>query len=94
MLVRTNIYLQDQMLNYLKTRAKEEKVTMSDVVRRMIAKEVEKKQTNWAQSLLELSKKAKGSGLRDLSKRHDYYLYIEPYEKEQAKIRNQRKKIK
>lgn len=96
MLQRTNIYLPDQMINYLKTRAKEEKVTMSDVVRKVLAKEAEKKQTNWAQSLLELAKKAPRpkEKIRDLSKRHDYYLYIEPYEREQEKIKRRRHKRK
>ena len=84
MLQRTNIYLPVQLINFLKTKAKEEKSTMSHLVRKLLDKEVQKENTNWAESLLKLAQsapKVRGRGLKDLSKRHDYYLYIEPYER-------------
>ena len=87
MLQRTNIYLPDNIINFLKTRAKEEKRTMSDIVRMVLEKETKTQKANWAQSLLKLAINAKGSGIKDLSKRHDYYLYIEPYERKQRQIR-------
>lgn len=86
MLQRTNIYLPTQLINFLKSKAREEKSTMSHVVRKLLDKEVKKENTNWAASLLKLSQTApRGSGLKDLSKRHDYYLYIEPYLKKRKK---------
>ena len=87
MLQRTNIYLPDNIINFLKTRAKEEKRTMSDIVRMVLEKETKTQKANWAQSLLKLAINAKGSGIKDLSQRHDYYLYIEPYERKQRQIR-------
>jgi len=96
MLQRTNIYLPDHIIHFLKTRAKEEKVTMSDVVRDVLKKEVERERPNAAKSLLALAMRAPKvrSNIRDLSRRHDYYLYIEPYEREQEKIRRRRQKKK
>ena len=79
MLQRTNIYLPSDMIQTLKAKARRKDSSMSDVVREALEKEINIENTGWAQSLLALSKKAKGSGLRDLSRRHDYYLYVEPY---------------
>lgn len=90
MLQRTNIYLQTETISLLKRKAQEERITMSEIIRQAVAKEIEKERGNAAKSLLELSKKAGSSGIGDLSRRHDYYLYIEPYEKKQKK-RKQKK---
>ena len=96
MLQRTNIYLPDEMIAFLKTQAEMEKVTMSDIVRRELAASIRQKKTNWAQSLLELSKRAPRPKIKipDLSKRHDYYLYIEPYERRQKQLRVRMKRKK
>lgn len=69
---------------------------MSDVVRQVLTREAREKRTNWAQSLLELSKRAPvpKTKIHDLSKRHDYYLYIEPYERKQRQLRERIKKRK
>lgn len=90
MLQRTNIYLPTEMISLLKLKAQEGKITMSEIIRQAVEKEVEKERGNAAKSLLGLSKKAGSSGVGDLSRRHDYYLYIEPYEREQKK-RKQKK---
>lgn len=96
MLHRTNIYLPDEMIAFLKAQAEMEKVTMSDIVRRELARTIRQKKTNWAQSLLELSKRAPTPKIKihDLSKRHDYYLYIEPYERRQRQLRARMKRKK
>lgn len=75
MLQRTNIYLDSQLITFLKRKAKQEKTTMSDVVRRALKKEREKDKSNWIDSMLALSKKAGKSKYKDLATRHDYYLY-------------------
>lgn len=86
MLQRTNIYLPSHLLSLIKTKAKEEKITMAAKIRQILEEKISKENTNWAESLLKLSQTAsKGSGRKDLSKRHDYYLYIEPYLKKQKK---------
>lgn len=94
MLQRTNIYLPVEMINFLKRKAESERVTMSEIIRGTVKKELEKERENWAESLLALSKRAPktGHGIKDLSKRHDYYLYIEPYEREQIRLRKKKRK--
>lgn len=78
MLIRTNIYLPKQTINFLKQKAEEENVPMAEVIRRFLEREMEEVSKNWVKSLLALARRAKGSGLGDLSKRHDYYLYRPP----------------
>ncbi len=78
MLVRTNIYLHQETVNFLKQKAEEERVAMAKIIRNFLEKEMEKENKNWASSLLELAKKAKGSKIGDLSKKHDHYLYQLP----------------
>lgn len=75
MLVRTNIYLPKETTDFLKLKAKSEGKTMAAVIRTLLEKEVAVSQTNWAESMLKLAKKAGKSNIGDLSKRHDYYLY-------------------
>lgn len=96
MLQRTNIYLPTELINFYKTQAAQQKSTMSDVVRQVLTKGAKEKKPNWAQSLLELAKRAPipGSKITDLSKRHDYYLYIEPSERKPRQLRVRLKKKK
>lgn len=74
MLIRTNIYLQKQTIDYLKFLAFQEGIPMAKIVRDTLEKNLVKPK-NWAESILTLSKLAGKSGIKDLSKRHDYYLY-------------------
>lgn len=80
MLVRTNIYLPAQLIQQLKHQAKATGTSMSEVIR--LALKGQQKQdatkSNAAASLLKRALKAKASGLRDISIRHDYYLANEP----------------
>lgn len=75
MLKRTNIYLQRQLLDYLRERAQEERESMAELIRRTLQKEWVKEKKNWAESLFKLSKDAATSSLGDLSEKHDKYLY-------------------
>lgn len=74
MLIRTNIYLQKQTVDYLKFLAFQEGIPMAKIVRDTLEKNLVKPK-NWAGSILALSKRAGKSGIKDLSERHDYYLY-------------------
>ena len=60
---------------------------MAAKIRQILEEKITKENTNWAESLLKLARSAPKvrKGTRDLSKRHDYYLYIEPYEKKRKK---------
>jgi hypothetical protein len=91
MLVRTNIYLPQKTIEKLKRKAKEQKTTMSEIVRNAVEKQEkeEYQQVNGALLLLDMANKAKKAGRgdkRDIAKNHDYYLYVEPYEQEQKQF--------
>ena len=75
MLVRTNIYLQKQTINFLKQKAQEERTAMAEIIRKLLEKEIKKESKKWTESLLDLARKAGKSKIGDLSKKHDYYLY-------------------
>lgn len=75
MLIRTNIYLPKQTANFLKRKAEAERTSMAEIVRKILDKEIKKAQVNWAQSLLSLVKRAGKSGIGDLARKHDKYLY-------------------
>jgi len=81
MLVRTNIYLPQQLIRQLKHKAKATSTSMSDLIRTAVEEKQQKDafKNNAAASLLKLAKQArKGSGIKDLSTNHDYYLANEP----------------
>lgn len=78
MLKRTNIYLPTQTLQLIKRKAQEERITMAEVIRSILEKEIQNKKRNAVESLLKMAKKAGSSGLKDVAKRHDYYLYSKP----------------
>lgn len=75
MLTRTNIYLQLQTIQFFKNKAQEEGVTMAKLIRKFLEQRVEEENKNWAESLLSLAKTAAKSKFKDLSKKHDRYLY-------------------
>lgn len=77
------------MINLLKRKAEEERVAMSAIIRKILGEKMDEERGNAAKSLLELARRAPKNkiGVSDLSKRHDYYLYIEPYERKQKRKR-------
>lgn len=75
MLARTNIYLPVKTIKALKQKADAQGNSMSELIRQALEKELQKESEDWAQSLLQLAKKAKKGGPSDLSRNHDKYLY-------------------
>ena len=76
-MIRTQIYLPELMHVYLKTLAKKEDKTMSEIIREKIEESSdrdfeEKEKKNLFEVLDELSTK---EGPSDLSEKMDYYLY-------------------
>ncbi len=76
MLIRTNIYLPQNLVQQLKYKAKATGTSMSDLIRQAIEHQQKRVNTHRtaASSLLQLAKRAGKSGLTDLSVRHDFYL--------------------
>lgn len=75
MLVRTNIYLAPKTIAALKANAEEKRKTMAELIREILKKTIKETKKNWTQSLLVLAQKAEKSGLGNLARRHDEYLY-------------------
>lgn len=75
MLVRTNIYLEPQTVIALKANAQERGETMAGIIRKILNKAIKEEKKSWAKSLLALAQKPARSGLGDLAKSHDEYLY-------------------
>ncbi|MBI2617792.1 hypothetical protein HYW55_06675 [Candidatus Gottesmanbacteria bacterium] len=94
MLQRTNIYLPTDLINLLKQKATKENVTMAELIRKVLKKEAENMKGNAASSLLALARRAPEvkSSIKDLSKKHDYYLYVEPHERKQRQLRKKKSK--
>lgn len=79
-MIRTNIYLPEDLHKTLQRVAKEEGDSMAEFVRKLLQEKLngQKKFKNGAEmfsKMLTNAKKSKGSGLKDLAKNHDYYLY-------------------
>ncbi len=89
MLIRTNIYLDSKTLKDLKTIAAQNNKSVAEVVRNMIKDSIQKhpmakKPKDPFTKLVNLAKKHKWKdieGKTDVALNHDYYLYVEPYEK-------------
>lgn len=75
MLIRTNIYLEPQIITAIKSTAQEQDKTMAEIIREILKKALKEEKKDWAKSLHSLANKAGRSGLGDLAKRHDKYLY-------------------
>lgn len=76
MLQRTNIYLPQDLLNYFRFRARDEKTTMAAVIRKSLEiNTLAEKTSNWARSLLAVAKRAGKSKYQNLAQNHDQYLY-------------------
>lgn len=78
MLKRTNIYLPSQTLQLIKRKAQEERLTMAEVIRRILEKEISASREDAVESLLSMAKRAGKSNLKDVAKKHDDYLYGKP----------------
>lgn len=79
-MIRTQIYLPEDLYREIGWLAKKEKKAKAQVIREALEKEIEKKQGNAGETLLKLAamaKKYKWKGPKDLSVNHDKYLYEE-----------------
>lgn len=84
-MIRTQIYLTEQQIKTLKKQAFMSEVTLSQIIRDLIEKEMvrpmqPKKKRNSGSVLLEMAKEAEAmhiQGPKDLSKNLDKYLYKE-----------------
>ncbi len=77
-MIRTQIYLPEELYREIGWLAKKEKKAKAQVIREAIEKKVEKKRGNAGETLLKLAamaKKYKWKGPKDLSTNHDKYLY-------------------
>lgn len=77
-MIRTQIYLPEDLYREIGWLAKKEKKAKAQVIREALEKEVEKNKGNAGETLLRLAamaKKYKWKGPRDLSTNHDKYLY-------------------
>lgn len=82
MLQRTNIYLEPETIQFYKKKASQKGVSMAEELRTVLEKDKKQIKQNLFKLLLESAKKVKNTKApKDLSKNHDYYLYVEPYEK-------------
>lgn len=79
-MIRTQIYLPQQLYQAIDLVAKKEKKAKAQIIREALEKNMEKKQANAGETLLKLAamaKKYKWKGPKDLSTNHDKYLYEE-----------------
>ena len=82
MLQRTNIYLEPETIRYYKEKARAKGTSMAEELRMTLEKDKKQTKQNLFKLLLETAKTVKTTKTpKDLAKNHDYYLYIEPYEK-------------
>lgn len=73
---RTNIYLPADLTQKLQTMSREQRITFAQLVRTLIDERIKEKEKKQATSVLaKMAKNAKKSGLKNLGKHHDYYLY-------------------
>lgn len=76
MLKRTQMYFPEETLRKLKKKSKEEKTTVSDIVRSAVYAFLDKKEKkDWERDPLWNSIGAGSSKEKDLSVNHDKYLY-------------------
>lgn len=73
-MIRTQVYLPDELYQNIKLVAKKEKKSAAQIVRRALERELEEKKQTVGEAFLELSKIA-AKGPKDLSTNHDKYLY-------------------
>lgn len=76
-MIRTNMYFPKQLYELLKSEARREEISIAELVRNLVEKGISKRKRfkNGAQVLLEMAKHAGRSGLPDLARNHDEYLY-------------------
>lgn len=74
MLIRTNIYLKDKTIKKLKKQAKEERTTVSSLIRKAIDERNNKNQKSIESLLSHVKKNSQKSKFNDLAKNHDKYL--------------------
>jgi len=83
-MLRTQIYLPESQINFLKEIAYQENVSLAEVIRGLVNDKLEEvKKTSskirnsgsWLLTLAERAKKLKVTGPKDLASRLDFYLY-------------------
>lgn len=79
-MIRTQVYLPEDIYQQLKIEAKIDKIKTAEIIRVLLEKglrESKKKRKSVGEALLDLAKLAQKGGPRDLSTNHDTYLYEE-----------------
>lgn len=83
-MLRTQIYLPESQINFLKKIAYQEDVSLSEAIRRLIEERLKKVKKirpklqnpgSWLLSLAKKAKKLRVKGPKDLASRVDFYLY-------------------
>jgi predicted DNA-binding ribbon-helix-helix protein len=74
MLIRTNIYLKETMVKDLKRQAKEQKTTVSKLIREAIDEKKIKSKKTLSHLLKHAKKHNQKSKIKDLARNHDKYL--------------------
>ena len=76
-MIRTNIYLPKDLHEKLHRLSQQEHISMAQLVREFTKQGIvtKTKQDGGVTSLLRMAANARPSGIRDLAKNHDYYLY-------------------
>jgi predicted DNA-binding protein len=76
-MLRTNLYFPKELHQRLKRLAKQEDISMAELVRQLVEKGVKEKQKKMSgvETLLAMAKHAGDSGIGDLAINHDKYLY-------------------
>ncbi|OGM12121.1 hypothetical protein A2Z22_03460 [Candidatus Woesebacteria bacterium RBG_16_34_12] len=83
-MIRTQVYLPEDLYNELKLLASTGKKTFSQLIREgveVVVKRKKKRKKKFGEGFIGAIK----GGPKDLSKNIDYYLYVEPYEKKEKK---------
>ena len=80
-MVKSQIYLEPQQVNFLRQVARQKKSTMSDIIRDLINEkipnsQIQKNSGQWALELAQKAEKMKVKGPSDLATNPDKYLYV------------------
>ena len=80
-MIKSQIYLEQQQVNFLRQVARQEKSTMSSIIRDLINEKIpngqmQKNSGQWVLELAQKAEKMKVKGPSDLATNHDKYLYM------------------
>lgn len=75
-MIRTQIYLPEQLYLQIRLMARQQNLPAAKVIRKLMVNGIKKtKRETLGEAMLNLAKHASSKGPRDLSTRHDDYLY-------------------